>query len=81
MLISVRVIPVYPGLGLKLGCRRGIATDLICGRGDWVRLKAPVGGAENGVPVVLPGRHFLGARSAAVLNCWGYSNILAAVLV
>ena len=30
----IRVIPVYPGLGLKLGSRRGIATDLICGRGD-----------------------------------------------
>ena len=46
MLVSIWLIPVYPGLGLKLGSRRGIATDLICGRGDWVRLEAPVGGGR-----------------------------------
>ena len=44
MLVSVRVIPAYPGLGLKLGSRRGIATDFISGRGDQVRLEAPDGG-------------------------------------
>jgi hypothetical protein len=40
------MIPVYPGLGLKLGSRRGIATDFIKGRGDKVRIKAPDGGAD-----------------------------------
>ncbi len=33
MLVSVRVIPAYPGLGLKLGSRRGIATGFIGGEG------------------------------------------------
>ncbi len=33
VLISVRVIPAYPGLGLKLGSRRGIATGFIGGEG------------------------------------------------
>jgi|SRR5215208_1985921 hypothetical protein len=56
MLVSVRVIPAYPGLGLKLGSRRGIATDFISGRGDEVRLEAPDGGAEHSVPAALPGR-------------------------
>jgi hypothetical protein len=53
---------------LKLGSRRGIATDLICGRGDRVRLGLLLGGAEHGVPVVLPGRHFLGAKPLASLE-------------
>src|SRR5919107_794960 len=70
MLVSLRVIPVYPGLGLKLGSRRGIATDLICGRGDWVRLEAPVGGGRR------CGRGSLTSPARA-----SYSNILAAVLV
>ena len=33
MLVFVLAIPVYPGLGLKLGSRRGIATDFIVGEG------------------------------------------------
>ena len=87
MLVSVRVIPVYPGLGLKLGSRRGIATGLICGRGDWVRLEAPVGGGRKWRPGGAAGTPFLGAKPAADWRragrpkCWRYSNILAAVLV
>ena len=33
MLVSVLVIPAYPGLGLKLGSRRGIATDFVSREG------------------------------------------------
>ena len=71
MLVFVRVIPVYPGLGLKLGSRRGIATDLICGRGDRVRLEAPVGGGRRWRPGGAAGTPFFGrqicCRRAA---CW-----------
>jgi hypothetical protein len=33
MLVSIRMIPADPGLGVKLGSRRGIATDFISGEG------------------------------------------------
>jgi hypothetical protein len=33
MLVSIQMIPADPGLGLKLGSRRGIATDSISGEG------------------------------------------------
>jgi hypothetical protein len=33
MLVSGRLIPVDPGLGLKLGSRRGIVSDFISGEG------------------------------------------------
>ena len=79
MLVSIWLIPVYPGLGLKLGSRRGIAADLICGRGDRVRLEAPDGGADvaGGGGLTSPAR----ASQAALQNFWRYSKILAAVLV
>ena len=61
MLVSGQMIPVYPGLGLKLGSRRGISADFISGEGviesGWrLRMGGPMlrmGGSLDFLPSAL----------------------------
>jgi hypothetical protein len=90
MLVSVRVIPVYPGLGLKLGSRRGIATGLISGEGRLSPARGSCWGGPNMASRQSCRDAFLcsGASqhvvTVEILLSGGkrcYANILAAVLV